>query len=313
MMFLLIEIIHQALLTINLPGQRLRREAPAEPRRLRQVILRFRVACLLPNRKFTGVGPGGAFMCFGRPLVGEQYYVGRQKAFPQRPYTDYRTSPIVRCDWDEATCTQLVYIYNEISRKFQGDAQLFCELVGREREFDGKSAPSVRVATIDIGGGTTDLSITTFELASDAGSTPRMSPHPDFRDGFSLAGDDILRAIIAEYVLDSVALPWKRREWEICGLPLASLLARTQWTVARKCLINASSLYGSLLCRARFVFFPCMKKTNLNRDNEIINLRIGDCFAFCTDEEIENDNKKVYLRVCRKEQFPMPGKKCWII
>ena len=107
-------------------------------------------------------------------LGWEQYYSDSRGA-PQRGVrVDYRSNPQVRCNWDEATCTQLVYIYNEITRKLQGDAHLFCQLAGRPRPEYGEH-PCIRVATIDIGGGTTDLSITTFELQSDAGSTARMA------------------------------------------------------------------------------------------------------------------------------------------
>lgn len=309
MMFLLIEIIHQALLTINLPGQRLRREAPAEPRRLRQVIFTVPGGMPVAEQKIYRRWARWGVHVLWEALGWEQYYVGRQKRLSHNGPTDYRTSPIVRCDWDEATCTQLVYIYNEISRKFQGDAQLFCELVGREREFDGKSAPSVRVATIDIGGGTTDLSITTFELASDAGSTPRMSPHPDFHDGFSLAGDDILRAIIAEYVLDSIGSAMEEAGVGDMRTALASLFGKDTMDSSKEMLNQRIQFIRQLAVPCALCLLSMYEKTNLNRDNEIINLRIGDCFAFCTDEEIENDNKKSVSASVPKEQVPMPGKK----
>ncbi len=110
MMFLLIEIIHQALLTINLPGQRLRREAPAEPRRLRQVIFTVPGGMPVAEQKIYRRWARWGVHVLWEALGWEQYYVGRQKRLSHNGPTDYRTSPIVRCDWDEATCTQLVYI-----------------------------------------------------------------------------------------------------------------------------------------------------------------------------------------------------------
>ena len=78
---------------------------------------------------------------------------------------DYRTSPLVRCDWDEASCSQLVLLYNELTVKQHGDAHHLFRLMGKKRS-RYNDHPCVRIASIDIGGGTTDLSITTYELAS---------------------------------------------------------------------------------------------------------------------------------------------------
>ena len=98
-----------------------------------------------------------------------QWYTTKQGMRDTRP--DYRVSPEVRCSWDEATCTQLVYLYNEITEKFQGDARHFFALMGRKR---GADAPSLRIANVDIGGGTIDLSITTFAVTGDEATAARI-------------------------------------------------------------------------------------------------------------------------------------------
>ena len=69
-----------------------------------------------------------------------QWYTTKQGMRDTRP--DYRVSPEVRCSWDEATCTQLVYLYNEITEKFQGDARHFFALMGRKRGADAPSCAS---------------------------------------------------------------------------------------------------------------------------------------------------------------------------
>ena len=202
MMFLLVEVLQQALITINSPGQRLRRESPDVPRRLRQVIFTVPAGMPLAEQRIYRRWTYAAVRVLWETLGWNAYFCGRgQQRLDLK--TEYRKSPEVRCNWDEATCTQLVYIYNEISRKFQGDATHFCTLMGQARA-QYADHPCLRVATIDIGGGTTDLSITTFELQSDAGSTARMTPHPEFRDGFSLAGDDVLASVVREHVLQSL-------------------------------------------------------------------------------------------------------------
>ena len=64
--------------------------------------------------------------------------------------------------------------------------------------------PAGCMASIDIGGGTTDLSITTFELASGEGDTARIKPHTEFRDGFNIAGDEVLREVVANHVIPAI-------------------------------------------------------------------------------------------------------------
>ncbi|MDR0826275.1 MAG: virulence factor SrfB [Desulfovibrio sp.] len=202
MMFLLVEVLQQALVTINSPGQRARRELPNVPRRLRQVIFTVPAGMPIAEQRIYRRWVNWAVRVLWEVLGWQAYYIQDHKR--RSLGTDYRLSPRVRCNWDEATCTQLVYIYNEITKKFQGDAHIFCNVAGANRaQYEGK--PCVRVATIDIGGGTTDLSIATFELASDIGSSSRMRAHLELRDGFNIAGDDILREVIRSFVLPAVS------------------------------------------------------------------------------------------------------------
>ncbi len=201
MMLLLVEIFQQALLTINAPAQRIRHRLPNFPRRLRQIIFTVPPGMPIAEQRIYRRWARWAVSSLWDALGWQDFY--SEKASPRKNdgRTDYRTSPQVRCNWDEATCTQLVYLYNEIY-KYQGNVRQICELMGRPRpEYGG---PCLRVASIDIGGGTTDLSITTFELADERTITTRMIPHVEFRDGFNLAGDDVLFGVIRDCVLSAV-------------------------------------------------------------------------------------------------------------
>ncbi|MDR0816345.1 MAG: virulence factor SrfB [Desulfovibrio sp.] len=202
MMFLLVEVLQQALVTINSPGQRARRELPNVPRRLRQVIFTVPAGMPIAEQRIYRRWANWAVRVLWEVLGWQDYYIQDHKK--RALGNDYRLSPRVRCNWDEATCTQLVFIYNEITKKYQGDAHIFCNILGAARPQYGEK-PCIRVAAIDIGGGTTDLSITTFELASDIGSSSRMRPHLELRDGFAIAGDDIAREVIRSVILPAVS------------------------------------------------------------------------------------------------------------
>ena len=214
MMFLFMELIQQALVTINSPAQRYRRQYPDRPRRLRSVIFTVppgmpfaeqriyrRWAYAAVNILWEALGWKKIF--FAEPPSGKG---GRRRA-PEGGTQDFRMNPEIRCRWDEATCTQLVYLYNEINRNYQGDAHLFFEIMGRLRTVPQETMPSqtetrptLRVATIDMGGGTTDLSVTTYVLANDKSSTNRIWPKQEMRDGFNFGGDDVLKTIVSGIV-----------------------------------------------------------------------------------------------------------------
>ncbi|MDR1920553.1 MAG: virulence factor SrfB, partial [Candidatus Adiutrix sp.] len=69
----------------------------------------------------------------------------------------------------------------------------------------GAKAPSLRIASIDMGGGTTDLSITTYALNDPVAPLSLITPRQDFRDGFNVAGDDIMRQIILNQFIAKIA------------------------------------------------------------------------------------------------------------
>ncbi len=113
---------------------------------------------------------------------------------------------------------QFVYLYSEIARKSGGDAQGFFELAGRPRALaeaghppaDPTPRPSLRVASVDVGGGTTDLMITTYHVEGRV----EIKPSQTFRESFRVAGDDVLRAVVERCVLPAV-----ERHLTACGLP----------------------------------------------------------------------------------------------
>ena len=120
-----------------------------------------------------------------------------------------RRPPKVRCEWDEASATQLVYLYNEIFEEFRGDIDLHFKTFGRSRLVSAANGegqadrPSLRVASVDIGGGTTDLIITTY-VSDGTGAAAVIRPIQEFREGFNVAGDDVVRATIESHVLTAI-------------------------------------------------------------------------------------------------------------
>jgi hypothetical protein len=187
MTFLLAELLLQALTQINAAETRYARNFPDVPRRLRRILLTLPPAMALAEQRIlrrraeAAVKLAWDMMGWGAPA-------------PNVP-----PEPRVAASLDEATATQLVFLFTEAAQKLKGDPGGFFALTGRVRRGYG-DAPCLRVASIDIGGGTTDLMVATY--VAEAGQ--EIVPKQNFREGFRLAGDEVLQEVIQSVVLPQV-------------------------------------------------------------------------------------------------------------
>ncbi len=113
-------------------------------------------------------------------------------------------APKVHAWWDEATCGQLPWLYNESQTRYQGDCRALFNDLARP-DLESHTQGSLRVALIDIGGGTTDMAITHYQLDDAPGGDGKITPTLMFREGFRLAGDDILLDVIRRCVLPAIS------------------------------------------------------------------------------------------------------------
>lgn len=105
--------------------------------------------------------------------------------------------------YDEASCCQLVYLYAEIAQRYSGEIHKFFELKGHERpeeKADGYEGNSLTIGSIDIGAGTTDVMICSYQCKGKG--TSLLTPIPLYWDSFYMAGDEILRNIIQNLVIE---------------------------------------------------------------------------------------------------------------
>ena len=118
--------------------------------------------------------------------------------------------PEVIIQWDEATCGQVVYLFNETQNNYGGRPEEFIAALQRP---DKKEKDRITIATVDIGGGTTDLVINDYSLDygenGGSGSNAYIIPTQRFRDGFKVAGDDILLDMIRDVVVESLTVGLK--------------------------------------------------------------------------------------------------------
>jgi hypothetical protein len=185
--FMLAEIIAHALIQVNAPASRARRPQSELPRRLDRIILTLPTATTAQEQAIIRSKAKGALA-----LVWSTTGLKDGESSISR-------MPELIVEWDEASATQMVYLYSELTQKFDGRIDQFLQLKGKPRvQVPGQAAsPSLRLACIDIGGGTTDLMVTTYW--GEAGRV--LHPRQTFREGFRVAGDDMLQRVIAAIIL----------------------------------------------------------------------------------------------------------------
>jgi hypothetical protein len=181
---MLAELLLQALSQINAVETRYARSFPDVPRRLRRLILTMPPAMALAEQRIFRRRAEAAVKLAWDML-------GWSAPGPNVP-----PEPRVIANLDEATATQLVFLFTEAAQKLKGDPGAFFALSGRVRPGHG-TAPCLRVASIDIGGGTTDLMVATYRAEEGQEIVPRQN----FREGFRIAGDEVLQETIQSVVV----------------------------------------------------------------------------------------------------------------
>ncbi|RYU59905.1 virulence factor SrfB [Methylolobus aquaticus] len=202
MTFLLSEILVHALGQINSPAQRIKQGDPEKPRHLRSIIITVPPSMPKPERRIFARRLQAAMGLVWKALgwhpeddaIDTIDATGESTAWP--PF------PAIHTDWDEATSAQAVYLFSEIHEHFGGRPEDFFRLL-RRRDSSG-AGQAITLASIDIGGGTTDLVVADYRLDHGQGANVYILPEQRFRDGFKIAGDDLLLEVIQKMVVPAI-------------------------------------------------------------------------------------------------------------
>lgn len=204
----LAEVVLQAISMMNSPGHRhakAKLHDHTRPRRLHTVIMTTPTAMPLAERAILKTQTQNAIelACLALRLAkAEPAANGGRPSLLWEPaarptWNDPKRGPEVKLDWDEASATQAVYLYTQVAQNYSGDARAFFDDYRHPANRNNPEMPpdTLRLATIDVGGGTTDLVITSVSVEGEGSNLPLLPRHL-FREGFNLAGDDVLLAVI---------------------------------------------------------------------------------------------------------------------
>lgn len=103
--------------------------------------------------------------------------------------------------YDEATCSQFVYIYAEISKRYLNNCKEYFDFYGKVRKDLGDyNKKSLTIGSVDIGAGTTDVMIASYKY--DDANQCTLTPIPLFWESFYSAGDDLVKEMIRQMVIE---------------------------------------------------------------------------------------------------------------
>jgi len=204
MSLMLCELLAQALMQINSVGSRQNMNHPTAPRQLRNLILTLPSAMPKPERELFRLRMQEAVGLVWKALG---WHPADDDFIPEESKQSVRPIPQVQMEWDEATCGQLVWLYHEAIVNYAGQTGRFFETLARPDRLSNEAAETgktLRVASLDIGGGTTDMAIVQYQLDEGSRRNVKITPRLLFREGFKVAGDDILLDVIQHSVLPAL-------------------------------------------------------------------------------------------------------------
>lgn len=234
MTFMLVEIILQAMMQINSYFYRKNMEYRDLPRRLKAIVLTTPPS--MPDVE-KEIFRSCAYQALG--IIWKAYGYDKTDAtefhFISKKEEMFPPVPDIHLKWDETLAGQIVYLYNETQRIYNGNSLDFIKDI-RRPDADGRfneipkinvgnkyfDAVSARIASIDIGGGTTDLVIADYSVADvfyankenfvkkEAGfkagnQSSSIQIREVLKDGFKIAGDDLVYELLQSPIKEEIS------------------------------------------------------------------------------------------------------------
>ena len=117
-----------------------------------------------------------------------------------------------RTEWiyDEATAAQFVFLYAEIGNRYRKEIKDYFDFYGKVRnDLDDYNKKSLTIGSVDIGAGTTDVMIAAYK--NDGTEQCSLTPVPLFWESFYKAGDDLLKELIHQLVIEGKYSPIEKK------------------------------------------------------------------------------------------------------
>ena len=194
-----IEIVQQALVQINSPEFRKHNGKVNTPRSLKKIILTCPTAMSLVEQEALYQSLHDAV------FILSQYnkvcdFNAPDFTIDVIPDTSVDEDGNRKWFYDEATCSQLVFVYGQFCERYLNCSDRFFQHYGKLRDVGGQQRYTINIGSVDIGAGTTDVTVCQY-MYNDKNPS-QLCPVPKYWDSFNEAGDDMLHTLITNIIID---------------------------------------------------------------------------------------------------------------
>jgi len=197
MTFCFLEILAQAKMQINSYEFRNRWGEENKPRQIGRII----ITCPTAMSKVEQIALRKC--AEDATIILERFYKETYNKVQVIPSVKNLQKTEERNEWiyDESTCTQFVYLYAEITKRYLNNCKEYFNFYGKKRsDLDDYNKNSLTIGSVDIGAGTTDVMIAAYKY-DDVGQC-KLTPIPLFWESFYIAGDDLLKNLVRKLVIE---------------------------------------------------------------------------------------------------------------
>ena len=216
MTFAFLEILAQAKMQINSYRQRNYWGNESKPRQIGRIIVTCPTAMSREEQVALRKCAEDAAIMLDR-FFGDRYDAEIEErkaraAVKVIPSAKKLSAKEERTEWiyDEATAAQFVFLYAEICERYLKNAGDYFDFYGKVRsDLEGYGKKALTVGSVDIGAGTTDVMIAAYKY--DESAQCSLTPVPLFWESFYKAGDDLLKELIHQLVIEGKYSPIEKK------------------------------------------------------------------------------------------------------
>jgi hypothetical protein len=201
-----LEILSQAQMQINSYEQRRQWGNESMPRKIGRIIVTCPTAMSIAEQISLRQCAKDAATMLNRFFTGTPDEV---QVIPSATELAAGIAGKERTEWiyDEATAAQFVFLYAEIQERYRKNVKVYFDIYGKVRsDLANYDKKSLTIGSVDIGAGTSDVMIAAYKYDDSAGRCT-LTPVPLFWESFYKAGDDLLKELIRQFVIEGKYSP----------------------------------------------------------------------------------------------------------
>lgn len=118
-----------------------------------------------------------------------------------------------RKEWiyDEATASQFVFLYAEIGQRYMKNVKDYFDFYGKSKMHQENDTGKVlTIGSLDVGAGTTDVMIANYDYEAREDQCV-LTPTPVFWESFYKAGDDLMKELIHQLIIEGSYSPIEKK------------------------------------------------------------------------------------------------------